>query len=68
MEAAPDFGEHPEHGEHCGCRLLALAIGMDPGKLSYAYCVNVLQKRWRLTCNHDELNSNLAANCLVLRS
>lgn len=40
------------HGLHCSCRLLAAAAGTDPSVIDYAFCRNVLQKRWRMTCDH----------------
>ena len=40
------------HGEHCSCRLLAAATCTEPTAIDYAYCHDVLQKRWRLVCDH----------------
>ncbi len=40
------------HGSHCSCRLLAAAAGADPSAIDYALCRGVLQKRWRMTCDH----------------
>ena len=40
------------HGAHCSCRLLAAAAGADPSVIDYALCRRVLQKRWRMTCDH----------------
>ena len=40
------------HGSHCSCRLLAAAVGADPSAIDYALCHNILQKRWRMTCDH----------------
>ena len=40
------------HGSHCSCRLLAAATGADSSVISYAYCHSILQKRWRMTCDH----------------
>ncbi len=40
------------HGSHCSCRLLAAAAGADPSAIDYAACRNILQKRWRMTCDH----------------
>jgi hypothetical protein len=40
------------HGSHCSCRLLAAAACADPSVIDYAFCRSVLQKRWRMTCNH----------------
>jgi len=41
-----------EHGAHCSCRLLAAAAGAQPSALDYGFCRRVLQKRWRMTCDH----------------
>jgi hypothetical protein len=40
------------HGSHCSCRLLAAAAGADASVIEYAFCRHVLQKRWRMTCDH----------------
>lgn len=40
------------HGSHCSCRLLAAATGADASAIDYALCHNILQKRWRMTCDH----------------
>ncbi len=45
-------GRWDEHGDQCDCRLLAFAVGADPSKLDFTYCRLVLQKRWRVRCNH----------------
>jgi hypothetical protein len=47
----PGRWEH-EHGDQCGCRLLASAVGADPSTVDFTYCRAVLQKRWRVRCNH----------------
>lgn len=41
-----------EHGALCECVLLARAVGADASAVDLAYCRNVLQKHWRLKCNH----------------
>lgn len=41
-----------DHGEFCDCMLLAKAVGAEPMSVDFAYCHNVLQKHWRLRCNH----------------
>lgn len=41
-----------EHGTHCSCRLLAAASGAEPSAVDYGFCRSVLQKRWRMTCDH----------------
>lgn len=40
------------HGSHCSCRLLAAAAGADSSVIDYALCHEILQKRWRMTCDH----------------
>jgi hypothetical protein len=40
------------HGSHCSCRMLAAAAGADPSAIGYALCRGILQKRWRMTCDH----------------
>lgn len=55
---APDAGlgnEKVPHGNCCDCVLLAAAIGAGPDAISFDYCLNVLQKRWLLTCRHGEI-------------
>ena len=41
-----------DHGEMCDCMLLARAVGAPPSSVDFAYCQRVLQKHWRLRCNH----------------
>lgn len=41
-----------EHGDRCECLLLAQAVGAPASSVDRAYCRNVLQKHWRLACNH----------------
>lgn len=41
-----------EHGDRCDCKVLALAVGGDPKHIDFSYCLNVLQKRWIMECNH----------------
>ena len=41
-----------EHGDHCDCVVLARAVGAPASSVDYCYCRNVLQKHWRLSCNH----------------
>lgn len=41
-----------EHGDHCDCLALARAVGAPSSSIDYCYCRNVLQKHWRLSCNH----------------
>lgn len=40
------------HGSHCTCRLLAEAAGADPSAIDYDFCRRMLQKRWRMNCDH----------------
>jgi hypothetical protein len=40
------------HGDHCDCRALAAAVGAGPEAVNLNYCRHVLQRHWRLTCNH----------------
>ena len=44
--------ERDGHGEHCSCRTLAAAAGVKPSSIDYAFCHLVLQKRWRVDCDH----------------
>ena len=41
-----------EHGSQCACLLLAAAVGAGPSAVNLSYCRFVLQKRWRVRCNH----------------
>ena len=40
------------HGEHCSCRLSAVATGAEPPSIDYAYRRRVLRRRWRVVCDH----------------
>lgn len=40
------------HGSHCACRLLTAVAGAEAAALDYGFCRQVLQKRWRMTCDH----------------
>lgn len=53
-EAGPGNSMVP-HGTHCECLVLAAAIGAGPRSIPFHYCLNVLQKHWRLTCRHGEI-------------
>lgn len=44
-----------EHGDHCDCVLLARAIGVAPSAVDFRYCHEVLQRHWRVSCNHGWL-------------
>ena len=48
---APDVWEY-EHGDQCDCRLLASAVGAESDAVDFTYCRLVLQKRWKVRCNH----------------
>lgn len=41
-----------DHGDMCDCMLLAAAVGASPSSVDFNYCHEVLQKHWRLKCNH----------------
>lgn len=41
-----------EHGDECACMLLTQAIGAPADTVDYHYCRQVLQKHWRVRCNH----------------
>lgn len=41
-----------DHGDLCDCMLLAHAVGAPPSSVDLSYCQHVLQKHWRLKCNH----------------
>ena len=41
-----------DHGDMCDCMLLARAVGGSTSCVDFGYCQNVLQKHWRLKCNH----------------
>jgi len=43
-----------EHGTHCDCIQLAMALGLKPSVIPYFYCKNLLQRRWLMTCRHGE--------------
>lgn len=40
------------HGSHCSCRALARALGLAESAIDFNYCRNVLQKHWRMSCDH----------------
>jgi hypothetical protein len=41
-----------DHGDHCDCLLLARAVGAGAEAVGLNDCREVLQKRWRMPCNH----------------
>lgn len=48
-----DFGwRDVDHGDRCDCMLLAAAVGAPPSATDLLYCRQVLQKHWRISCNH----------------
>ena len=51
-ECALASGWECRHGTHCSCRLLAAATGAECTSIDYGFCRAVLQKRWRMTCDH----------------
>jgi hypothetical protein len=51
-----------EHGDECSCILLAQAVGVPADTVDFNYCRQVLQKHWRLRCNHG---GGPAAACLT---
>lgn len=53
MQGCPfAHGWERQHGPHCSCRLLAAAAGADAAALDYGFCSRVLQRRWRMMCDH----------------
>ena len=40
------------HGGHCECEQLAAALRCDPRTISFDFCLRVLQRHWRIHCNH----------------
>jgi len=40
------------HGDCCDCVALARAVGAGREAVDLNYCRAVLQKHWRLKCNH----------------
>lgn len=56
MRSDPHLSHHlwrdVEHGDQCSCMLLAKAIGAPADTVDYYYCRQVLQKHWRVRCNH----------------
>jgi hypothetical protein len=53
-----DSRKPTEHGDRCVCKMLALAVGLNPKALSYNYCRSVLQRRWVVECNHGCLTTD----------
>lgn len=43
-----------DHGDCCGCMELARAVGATSNAVDLHYCRTVLQKHWRLKCNHGQ--------------
>ena len=40
------------HGSRCSCRALARAMGVPESGVDFNYCRRVLQKHWRMSCDH----------------
>ncbi len=47
-----DWSRNIDHGEQCDCRVLASAVGAESSAVDFWYCQTVLQKRWKIKCNH----------------
>ncbi len=45
------------HGDRCSCRILSMAVTGTQNACHYAYCKNVVQRRWDMHCNHGQLPS-----------
>ena len=43
-----------KHGARCDCLLLAKATHGGSDAVTFSYCVNVLQKRYVMSCRHGE--------------
>jgi hypothetical protein len=41
-----------KHGRHCSCRPLADAATAASEAIDYGFCRRVLQRRWRMACDH----------------
>ena len=42
------------HGRRCECLSLAAAAHVRGDAISFSYCHNVLQRRYRMVCRHGE--------------
>lgn len=42
------------HGNVCSCQLLSLAVTGKLDGCDYEYCRNVLQRHWKVRCNHGQ--------------
>ena len=49
----PGYG-HTEHGARCDCLLLADALHVPGGAVTFSFCRHVLQKRYAMSCTHGE--------------
>ena len=49
-----DAKPEDSHAGVCECTVLAAALGIAPEGVSLHYCLNVLQRRWAMTCRHGE--------------
>lgn len=52
--APPSSSPEYDHGDQCECLVLAAVVGAGREAIGCAYCRNVLQKHWRIRCNHGE--------------
>jgi hypothetical protein len=43
-----------QHGDKCSCQILSMAVTGKPSACCYVYCRNVLQHRWKMSCNHGQ--------------
>lgn len=45
------------HGPGCECLKLLALVGGDRRSMRFGFCMSVLQKHWRLTCQHGASDS-----------
>lgn len=50
----PSSSPEYDHGDQCECLILAAAVGAGREAVGCTYCQRVLQKHWRMHCNHGE--------------
>lgn len=55
IPVSPGRWRDVEHGDACDCVMLAAAVGAGPDAVDLFYCRRVLQKHWRIGCNHGGL-------------
>ncbi|AYH43466.1 hypothetical protein CDA09_08730 [Azoarcus sp. DN11] len=58
MQDAPNLVTRA-HGERCGCRLLAAAVGCPEHSVNYRYCALVLRRHWLVECDHQCLGAGI---------